>query len=132
MTRHENCAIYLLTSGLTLPTVNKIKCRFVRLMLLGIRKHTRTRPHMHILSLTHTHTHAARVQKFVFESERAADADTDVHSKSNIIDNMLAMMEKHAQNLEVVVAERTEQLSMEKRMTENLLLRMLPRYRQQS
>ncbi|PVD39419.1 hypothetical protein C0Q70_02049 [Pomacea canaliculata] len=47
--------------------------------------------------------------------------------KSNIIDNMLAMMEKHAQNLEVVVAERTEQLSMEKRMTENLLLRMLPR-----
>ena len=48
-------------------------------------------------------------------------------SKSNIFDNMLAMMEKHAHNLEAVVAERTEQLSMEKRMTENLLLRMLPR-----
>ena len=47
--------------------------------------------------------------------------------KSNIFDNMLAMMEKHAHNLEAVVAERTEQLSMEKRMTENLLLRMLPR-----
>ena len=40
---------------------------------------------------------------------------------------MLAMMEKYAHNLEAVVAERTEQLSMEKRMTENLLLRMLPR-----
>lgn len=47
--------------------------------------------------------------------------------KSNIFDNMLAMMEKYAHNLEAVVAERTEQLSMEKRMTENLLLRMLPR-----
>ncbi|KAK7491894.1 hypothetical protein BaRGS_00016913 [Batillaria attramentaria] len=47
--------------------------------------------------------------------------------KSNIFDNMLAMMEKYANNLEAVVAERTEQLSMEKRMTENLLLRMLPR-----
>ncbi|XP_076459366.1 guanylate cyclase 32E-like [Babylonia areolata] len=47
--------------------------------------------------------------------------------KSNIFDNMLDMMEKHAHNLEAVVAERTEQLSMEKRMTENLLLRMLPR-----
>ncbi|XP_035824916.1 guanylate cyclase 32E [Aplysia californica] len=47
--------------------------------------------------------------------------------KSNIIDNMLAMMEKYATNLEAVVAERTEQLRLEKRMTENLLLRMLPR-----
>ncbi|CAL1540554.1 unnamed protein product [Lymnaea stagnalis] len=47
--------------------------------------------------------------------------------KSNIFDNMLAMMEKYANNLEAVVAERTEQLRQEKRMTENLLLRMLPR-----
>lgn len=48
--------------------------------------------------------------------------------KSNIFDNMLAMMEKYANNLEAVVAERTEQLRLEKKMTENLLLRMLPRY----
>ncbi|KAL4216835.1 hypothetical protein ACF0H5_024556 [Mactra antiquata] len=48
--------------------------------------------------------------------------------KSNIFDNMLDMMEKYANNLESVVAERTEQLSEEKKMTENLLLRMLPRF----
>ncbi|KAH9519713.1 Receptor-type guanylate cyclase Gyc76C [Bulinus truncatus] len=47
--------------------------------------------------------------------------------KSNIFDNMLAMMEKYANNLEAIVAERTEQLKQEKRMTDNLLLRMLPR-----
>lgn len=51
-----------------------------------------------------------------------------VHRKPNIFDNMLAIMEKHATNLEAIVAERTEQLSEEKKMTENLLLRMLPRY----
>ncbi|KAK3089065.1 hypothetical protein FSP39_000509 [Pinctada imbricata] len=47
--------------------------------------------------------------------------------KSNIFDNMLAIMEKYANNLEALVAERTEQLSDEKKMTENLLYRMLPR-----
>jgi hypothetical protein len=39
---------------------------------------------------------------------------------------MLDMMEKYANNLEILVAERTELLSEEKKMTENLLLRMLP------
>ncbi|XP_052766040.1 guanylate cyclase 32E-like [Mya arenaria] len=48
--------------------------------------------------------------------------------KSNIFDNMLDMMEKYANNLESLVAERTELLSEEKKMTENLLLRMLPRF----
>ncbi|XP_062604007.1 guanylate cyclase 32E-like isoform X2 [Saccostrea cucullata] len=47
--------------------------------------------------------------------------------KPNIFDNMLAIMEKYANNLEALVAERTEQLSEEKQMTENLLYRMLPR-----
>ncbi|XP_061195190.1 receptor-type guanylate cyclase Gyc76C-like [Saccostrea echinata] len=47
--------------------------------------------------------------------------------KPNIFDNMLAIMEKYANNLEALVAERTEQLSEEKQMTENLLFRMLPR-----
>ncbi|GFN78509.1 guanylate cyclase [Plakobranchus ocellatus] len=46
---------------------------------------------------------------------------------SNIIDNMLAKMEKYMNNLEALVAERTEELSREKKMTDNLLLRMLPR-----
>lgn len=41
---------------------------------------------------------------------------------------MLALMEKYATTLEKQVAERTVELSMEKKLTENLLLRMLPRY----
>jgi hypothetical protein len=40
---------------------------------------------------------------------------------------MLAIMEKYANNLEALVADRTQQLSDEKKMTENLLFRMLPR-----
>ncbi|KAH9519711.1 Receptor-type guanylate cyclase Gyc76C [Bulinus truncatus] len=47
--------------------------------------------------------------------------------KSNIFDNMLAMMEKYANNLEAIVAERTELLRQEEKMNENLLLSMLPR-----
>ena len=49
------------------------------------------------------------------------------YRKSSIIDNMLHMMEKYAHNLEDLVNERTELLAEEKKMTENLLLRMLPR-----
>ncbi|KAI0210729.1 Guanylate cyclase 32E [Lamellibrachia satsuma] len=45
----------------------------------------------------------------------------------NIFDNMLAIMEKYADNLEDIVAERTKQLMNEKKKTEALLLRMLPR-----
>lgn len=48
--------------------------------------------------------------------------------KSNIFDNMMALMEKYAFNLEELVQQRTNQLSEEKKKTENLLLRMLPRY----
>lgn len=42
---------------------------------------------------------------------------------------MIAMMEKYTNNLEEVVAERTEQLQEEKRKTDELLFRMLPRYK---
>ncbi|GFS25685.1 guanylate cyclase, partial [Elysia marginata] len=45
----------------------------------------------------------------------------------NIIDNMLAKMEKYTDDLEVMVEERTDELKREKKMTDNLLLRMLPR-----
>lgn len=48
--------------------------------------------------------------------------------KSNIFDNMMVLMEKYAYNLEELVQQRTNQLSEEKKKTENLLLRMLPRY----
>ncbi|XP_063708724.1 guanylate cyclase 32E [Culicoides brevitarsis] len=47
--------------------------------------------------------------------------------KSNIFDNMMAMMEKYANNLEQLVDERTDQLQEEKKKTEALLLEMLPR-----
>ena len=46
--------------------------------------------------------------------------------KSNIFDNMLAMMEKYANNLETLVDERTQLLIEEKRRTEALLHEMLP------
>ena len=48
--------------------------------------------------------------------------------KSNIFDNMIAILEKYACNLEGLVQERTNQLIEEKKKTENLLLRMLPKY----
>ena len=49
------------------------------------------------------------------------------YRKLNIFDNMIAMMEKYAYNLEGLVQERTNQLMGEKKKTENLLLRMLPK-----
>ncbi|KAJ6645523.1 Guanylate cyclase 32E [Pseudolycoriella hygida] len=47
--------------------------------------------------------------------------------KANIFDNMMAMMEKYANNLEALVDERTDQLQEEKKKTDALLLQMLPR-----
>ena len=41
---------------------------------------------------------------------------------------MIAMMERYTNNLEDIVAERTEQLQEEKIKTDALLYRMLPKY----
>ncbi|CAK1600482.1 unnamed protein product [Parnassius mnemosyne] len=47
--------------------------------------------------------------------------------KINIVDSMFEMLEKYSNNLEELIKERTEQLDMEKKKTEQLLNRMLPR-----
>ncbi|XP_078333485.1 atrial natriuretic peptide receptor 1-like [Crassostrea virginica] len=49
------------------------------------------------------------------------------YKNSNVIENMVVMMEKYSTQLEEIVAERTEQLQEEKRKTDALLYRMLPR-----
>ena len=45
----------------------------------------------------------------------------------NIMDNMIAMMEKYTDHLEETVLERTQQLEEEKLKTDALLYRMLPK-----
>ncbi|XP_044009185.1 atrial natriuretic peptide receptor 1 [Aphidius gifuensis] len=45
----------------------------------------------------------------------------------NLMDDLLRRMEQYANNLEVLVSEKTEQLSLEKRRSEELLYQVLPR-----
>ncbi|KAH1006502.1 hypothetical protein HUJ05_007231 [Dendroctonus ponderosae] len=45
----------------------------------------------------------------------------------NIMDDLLRRMEQYANNLEVLVSEKTEELSQEKRRSEELLYQVLPR-----
>ncbi|XP_077551624.1 guanylate cyclase 32E-like, partial [Haemaphysalis longicornis] len=47
--------------------------------------------------------------------------------KPSIVDNMLAMMETYATNLEALVDQRTDQLAQEKRRADALLYEILPR-----
>lgn len=47
--------------------------------------------------------------------------------KVNFVDTMFAMLEKYSNNLEELIRERTEQLDIERKKTEQLLNRMLPR-----
>ena len=52
--------------------------------------------------------------------------------KLDIMDNMLNMMEKYANNLEEIVTQRTAELTDEKKKTDRLLYSMLPRYASQT
>ncbi|XP_045130310.1 uncharacterized protein LOC123515600 isoform X2 [Portunus trituberculatus] len=46
--------------------------------------------------------------------------------RQNIVDTMFHMLEKYSSNLEELIKDRTEQLDLEKKKTEQLLNRMLP------
>jgi len=48
------------------------------------------------------------------------------------MDDLLRRMEQYANNLEALVEEKTEQLSLEKRRSEELLYQVLPRYQNRS
>ena len=48
--------------------------------------------------------------------------------KVNIVDNMYEMLEKYSNNLEDLIRARTEELDAERKKTELLLNRMLPRF----
>ena len=52
--------------------------------------------------------------------------------KVNFVDTMFQMLEKYSNNLEELIRERTEQLDIERKKTEQLLNRMLPRYKRNS
>jgi atrial natriuretic peptide receptor A len=49
-------------------------------------------------------------------------------SSRNFLDNLLQRMEQYSQNLERIVAEKTESVIEEKRKTEELLYQLLPRF----
>ena len=49
--------------------------------------------------------------------------------KPNIFDSFMTMNEKYTYNLEGLVQERTDQLVEEKKKTEALLHRVLPKYK---
>ena len=44
----------------------------------------------------------------------------------NIMDNIMALIERHSENLEALVEERTRLLMEEKKKTDKLLYKMLP------
>ncbi|KZS07425.1 Guanylate cyclase [Daphnia magna] len=62
-----------------------------------------------------------------FKSIRGRLKEMEAGLKPNIFDNIMIMMEKYTYNLEGLVQERTDQLVEEKKKTEALLHRVLPK-----
>ena len=52
--------------------------------------------------------------------------ELSLHFRISIMDNIMAMMEKYAVNLEEIVNERTMEVVEEKKKTDRLLYKMLP------
>ena len=50
----------------------------------------------------------------------------EIFRKFNLVDVLINKMEKYAENLEEIVASRTNELIEEKKKTDNLLYKMLP------
>ena len=58
-----------------------------------------------------------------------ADSRLYLSRDVNIMDNMINLIERHTDNLEELVEDRTKQLLEEKKKTDKLLYKILPRYR---
>ncbi|KAK3083751.1 hypothetical protein FSP39_002603 [Pinctada imbricata] len=61
-----------------------------------------------------------------FHNIRKRLVDLNKGKKTNIMDNMIQMLEAYSNNLEQLVTERTEELATEKQKTDRLLYTMLP------
>ncbi|VDI06466.1 atrial natriuretic peptide receptor B [Mytilus galloprovincialis] len=61
-----------------------------------------------------------------FSNIRKKLIDLNGGKKTNIMDNMIHMLEAYSNNLEALVSERTEELAREKQKTDVLLYQMLP------
>jgi hypothetical protein len=73
------------------------------------------------------HSPTPKARYFVHSFNACVNSTLYVRAhRINIMDNIMAMMEKYAYNLEEIVEERTQQLVEEKKKTDRLLYRMLP------
>jgi len=79
----------------------------------------------------------AGIMKYICDEKAFGFFTIELHCKchkshfrgycENLMDDLLRRMEQYANNLEALVEEKTEQLSLEKRRSEELLYQVLPR-----